>query len=160
MKERILMNFSFLKFALIPTAIFCGSATYAMDGADETSKSKLRDLSPNYLNYDPVGVGLIWGTLTGVSAKYWADAHQAIEVTAAFADSNTAIGVDYLWNFRGALGSMSTLSSAYNLAPFVGAGLLSSSATSASNTRFFDHDTDNFNLAVRVPILILLQLQT
>ncbi len=146
------MNFSFLKFALLLTSITLATSVYAKDNADETSTSTMRDLHPNYLSYDRLGVGVKWGTLTGVSAKYWADDYQAVEITAAFADSNTAIGADYLWNFRGAVASLSKFRGADNFVPFVGMGLLSSFGTSASNTRIFNHDTDSFDLAARVPI--------
>ncbi len=141
-----------LKIALLISTIGFGLPGLAKDDIDTSSSTSLRNLQPNYLSYDRLGLGIKWGTLTGVSAKYWMDDFQAVEITAAFADANTAIGVDYLWNFRGALANLGKFKEVDNFVPFAGAGLLSSFGTSASNSRLFNHDTDSFDLAVRVPI--------
>jgi len=150
MKKSFLMSCG--KALLIVMTIGMSLAAKAIDDADQTSTESAKILQPNYLSYDRLGVGIKWGTLTGVSAKYWADDFQAVEVTAAFADSNTVVGIDYLWNFRGAVASLSKFNGADNFIPFVGVGLLSSFGTNPSNTRIFNHDTDNFNLAARVPL--------
>ncbi len=146
------MGFFYLGVVLLFTTLSYGVQSFAQTEVEHKSSIPMRSLRPNYLINDRLGVGAKWGTLTGVSVKYWTDDFQAVELTAAFADSNSAFGVDYLWNFRGASVNVSQVGGVDNLIPFAGIGLLSSFGSNSSNTRIFNHDNDNFGLAARVPL--------
>ncbi len=146
------MRSSALKLALSIAVIGFAQASQAKDAAEQTTSATMAKLSPNYLSYDRLGMGIKWGTFTGVSAKYWSDDYQAVEISAAFADANTIIGVDYLWNFRGAVANLVQFKGVDNFIPFAGVGLLSSFGTNSSNTRIFNRDTEAFALAARIPI--------
>ena len=137
-----------LLFAL--TSLVLTAKTYAADTNSLTTKAHSE--RSNLIKTDDFGVGIKWGTITGFSGKYWANENAAWEGTVAFADSNTAVGLDYLWHFRGAMAEMGHFDGADNFVPFVGAGLLSSFGGSASNTRIMNHDTDSFDLAARIPL--------
>ncbi len=140
----------FLVLLLLAVSILPTAKSFADDG--QSLRARARGENANLVKTDDFGLGVKWGTITGVSGKYWANENQAWETTVAFADSNTAVGLDYLWNFRGVVSQMDKFDGADSFVPFVGAGLLSSFGGSASNTRIFNHDTDSFNLAFRIPL--------
>ena len=146
------MKLQIVKKVLVLAIAPCLFAANSFAQDARTSTYKNHQERSNLTKTDDIGVGIKWGTLSGVSAKYWSDENQAWELTAAFADSNTAVGLDYLWNFRGAATDLGHFEGADNVVPFVGFGLLSSFGTSPSDTRIYNHTDDNFNLAARIPL--------
>ncbi len=146
------MKIQIANLALTLVVAPCVLVANAFADADQTSTYRNSSGRSNLVKTNDFGLGLKWGTITGVSGKYWANENQAWELTTAFADSNTAVGLDYLWNFRGAAAELGHFEGADNLVPFAGIGLLSSFGTAPSNTRIFNHDQDNFDLAARIPL--------
>ena len=143
----------YLKIALtaLLTPCFFSAQSFAAR-AEQSSTYRNTETRSNLVKTDDFGLGIKWGTITGVSGKYWSNEAQAWELTVAFADANTGVGLDYLWNFRGAANDLGKFAGADNLVPFAGFGLLSTFGTSPSNTRIFNHDTDRTNIAARIPL--------
>lgn len=106
----------------------------------------------NLVKTSDVGVGVKWGNFTGIDVKYWIAENKAWDFTIAFADNNTIVGVDYLVHFRDVTAKMIKDRSAQNIAPYFGVGMLSSFGNNKSNTTIFDHEKNNINGALRVPI--------
>ena len=95
-----------------------------------------------------VGLGLMFGSTTGVTAKIWTNEINAFDLGVAFQDTDTAIMGDYLWHWRNAF-SPSSNSAANTFVPYLGVGLI---GAFGGNTNFFYHNTQTFGLGARVPI--------
>jgi hypothetical protein len=146
------MKNTFTKVAVLAMAVNCLSPLANAQSA-QSSTYRNTERATNLHKTNDVGAGAKWGTLSGVNVKYWADEEKAIDATVAFADSNTAVGLDYLYHFRGAVSEYGKFNGAESFVPFVGAGLLSSFGSNSSNTKIMSHDGDDrFNLAARVPL--------
>lgn len=125
----------------------------ALAQSAQSSTYRNAERTANLHKTNDVGAGVKWGSLSGVNVKYWADEEKAIDATVAFADANTAVGLDYLYHFRGAVSEYGKFNGAESFVPFVGAGLLSSFGVNSSNTKIMSHDSDDrFNLAARIPL--------
>jgi hypothetical protein len=135
---------------LIPiiAAIFAGSWSLP-SSATQMSTYRSNSQEATLAKTGDFGLGIKWGTLTGVSGKYWANEVQAWEATVAFENGNTALGLDYLWHFRSGVAEITNMKSASNFVPYLGVGLISAFG---SNTKFFNRNTESFGLAARLPV--------
>jgi hypothetical protein len=139
MKTSFLIAAILISTFLQTTAFAAETSVYRPDSAAAPNLSKTGDF----------GLGVKWGNLTGVTGKYWLTEMHAIDATVAFDNGNTAVGLDYLWHFREAAADVSSGARAHNFVPYLGAGLISAFG---SNTNFFNTHTDNFGLALRIPV--------
>ena len=113
--------------------------------AEETSTFPYQEPRPSSAKSGELGLGLKWGDLTGLTAKYWDSETRAWDFTLAFDNGATAFGVDYLWHFRSAF---SGFAHADSLVPFAGFGVI---GASGPESRYFNRRTSDFELAARIP---------
>lgn len=125
------------------------STVQAQEANLPRTTSQINNSSNNLDKTDDTGIGFKWGNLTGIEFKHWYDQENALVLGLAFDEGNTAIGVDYLWHFRGTIAAITGLKNTSAFVPYVGAGLI---AAIGDNNDFFDRDTENFGLALRAPI--------
>ncbi len=142
----------FKKFAVVAIAAnMAGLSAFAQ--SEQSSTYRNRERQTNLVKTNDVGAGVKWGSISGVNVKYWATENHAIDATVAFADANTGVGLDYLYHFRGVVSEYGKFNGADSFVPFVGAGLLGTFGVNSSDTKIFNHDSDNkFNLAARIPV--------
>lgn len=106
-----------------------------------------------YTNTEKTGdssVGLKWGDLTGVEFKRWSDEKNAWVLGFAFDNGNTAVGLDYIWHFRGGIASVTGLKNTNSLVPYIGVGVIT--AFGNEETDILDRVTGTFGAALRAPI--------
>ena len=113
--------------------------------ADEISTFPYQEPRPSSSKSGELGLGLKWGDLTGLTAKYWNTETRAWDFTLAFDNGATAFAVDHLWHFRSAF---SGFAHADSLVPFLGFGVI---GASGSDSRYFNRRTSDFELAARAP---------
>ena len=118
--------------------------------ATET-KTQLESISNNSDKSGDTSVGLKWGDLTGVEFKHWYDQKNALVLGFAFDDGNTAIGVDYLWHYQGSVETVTGLKNTETLVPYIGVGIIGVFGND-EDTNYFDHNTDDFGLALHAPL--------
>ena len=103
---------------------------------------------PRLAKADDYAVGLRWGDLSGIDGKVWFSETQAIGMSLAFLNRDTAVSANYLYHFRGGIEDVTELKNTDPLVPYIGAGLI---GVFGEDTEFFGRDTEDFGLGVRIP---------
>lgn len=135
-------SFTLLVFGLFLTAIF----SFNVMAVTSQGKAKTQD----------VGLGLILGEPTGLTAKFWLSGRDAIDVGLAYSFSNYfLIYSDFLFHFRGAFGQSSQF--AKGLTPYLGIGgelffVTDSESRLKGNHRYFKDDSDSVGIGLRIPL--------
>ncbi len=111
--------------------------------------NQIKAKGPQLEKVNDIAIGFRWGNMTGIEVKYWTTEAQALNVSAAFLDNNSAIGANYLYHFRGGVNKVTELRNTDAFVPYVGFGVV---AAFGEDTQFFDRNTDDFGFAFRAPI--------
>jgi hypothetical protein len=143
MIEKNKLMLAFLILSIFPLT------TSAASGVNQNSKHHAYAKSGAVEKSGDLGVGVRWGSLTGVTLKYWTNDSEALQLGAAFADGNTALGLDYLWHSRQGVSDMIHARQSAYFVPYIGAGLITAFG---SNTKFFNRNTETYALAARMPL--------
>lgn len=139
-----------LQILLATTLGFAISAQAQEDNSPTRTAAQRDNITNNLDKTGDTSVGLKWGDLTGVEFKHWTDQKNAMVLGIALDEGNTAVGIDYLWHFRGGIAATTGLKNSDAFVPYIGAGLIG--AFGDEDTDLFDHETDDFGLALRAPI--------
>lgn len=100
----------------------------------------------------PLGLGIVLGEPSGLSAKYWLGSRTAVDFGLAYSfNSFFAIFSDYLYHFPAAFASQKNPIS--EISPYVGIGAIffADTASSRSSSRYFTTDGD-VGLGLRLPL--------
>ena len=100
-----------------------------------------------------LGLGVVIGEPTGLSAKYFLDRHHAIDAGLAYSFSQFIyIFADYLFHFPGTFGASSTF--ATQLSPYLGIGgiFLGSTEGSRRDGKYFTSSGSSAGLGMRLPL--------
>jgi hypothetical protein len=99
-----------------------------------------------------LGVGIVLGEPSGLSAKYWLRSRDAVDFGLAYSfDDFFAVFSDYLFHFPGVFGRNAP---AAQITPYLGVGaiLLADTADGRTNGRFFTNDGSSVGLGLRIPL--------
>lgn len=105
------------------------------------------------VNGGAFGAGIILGSPTALSGKYWMDGHAAIDIGLAFAMRDYVLFYgDYLFHYPWALGGRDRFVS--QLSPYLGIGGILASTTTDRGfyDRYFGNRSGSIGLGVRVPL--------
>lgn len=99
----------------------------------------------------PLGLGVILGDPTGLSAKYFMNRSTAFDGTLAYGRHELILYGDYMKHFPGVLGKQNEFVTA--LTPYTGIGpVLAFGDGHDHRHRFLDDDEDEFALGGRIPL--------
>lgn len=99
-----------------------------------------------------LGLGIVLGEPSGLSAKYWLHSRDALDFGLAYSfNSFFAIFADYLYHFPGAFAAQKAPIS--QITPYVGIGAIFFTDTSSARTssRYFT-STNSAGLGLRIPL--------
>jgi hypothetical protein len=99
-----------------------------------------------------IGVGILLGSPTAITAKYWLDRQAALDAGIAFALSDYFLFYgDYLFHYPGAFKQKNKFVN--ELSPYVGVGGIVAFANSnrIDNDRYLGRTTGTLGLGVRIP---------
>ena len=132
-------------FILVVMVCF-GSLSVLADTAE--SRYQVNDIQRNVYKSGDFGLGLMFGSTSGITAKIWANEINALDLGIAFQDSNTAVMADYLWHWRGAFTPSANDRVASAFVPYAGVGAIAA----FGGNNFFYHNLQAFGFGARVPV--------
>jgi hypothetical protein len=98
-----------------------------------------------------LGLGIVLGEPSGLSAKYWLHSRDALDFGLAYSfNSFFAIFSDYLYHFTGAFSAQKAPIS--QITPYVGIGAIFFTDTGNSKTSRYFSTTNSVGLGVRIPL--------
>lgn len=114
------------------------------------AQERVEDVIPRGGN---IGLGIVLGDPTGLTAKFWMDNKHAIDGGVAYSFGDyILVYSDYLWHFPKAFAGKESSSFVQQLTPYVGPGgeVFFSTGTPSLSRRFFEGHTTYFGLGFRI----------
>jgi hypothetical protein len=103
--------------------------------------------------FDKIGVGIVLGEPSGLSAKFWEDSTHAIDLTMGYSVSNFfVLNSDYLWHFPDL--THGTEYGNERIMPYIGVGgtIYISTESGRTDNKFFTNNGSSVGLGIRIPI--------
>ena len=133
---------------LLATLLCCSVSFQAQDQAATHHSSS----SPSH-GGGPLGLGIVLGEPTGLSAKYWLTSKHSLDFGLGYSfNSFIFVYADYLFHFPGAFGASSQFVAQLN--PYIGIGgiFMGSTASSGTRGRYFTSDGSSAGVGMRLPL--------